>query len=218
MNIYEKMLEAQTKLGVVAKNLSVSTGGERSYKAVGERDVIDAVKPVEKEFGIYSFPLSREIVESEQLESEGYGGKKKTTFYLKLRTTFRFVNVEKPEEFIDMVSYATGLDSGDKADGKAMTYADKYALLKAYKISTGDDPDQEGSKEEDYTPVKKMLRAEDMPLDKDKMDALKLAMKNKNVTEEVMCRTYKVTCLEEFTFGQWQHAMKKLQAMKGKVE
>ena len=29
----------------------------------------------------------------------------------------------------------------DKAPGKAMTYADKYALLKAYKIQTGDDPD-----------------------------------------------------------------------------
>ncbi|MFR4146701.1 MAG: hypothetical protein ACLT1J_10535 [Mediterraneibacter gnavus] len=28
-----------------------------------------------------------------------------------------------------------------------MTYADKYALLKAYKIITGDDPDQECSKE-----------------------------------------------------------------------
>ena len=28
-----------------------------------------------------------------------------------------------------------------------MTYADKYALLKAYKIITGDDPDQEYSKD-----------------------------------------------------------------------
>ena len=32
------------------------------------------------------------------------------------------------------------------ATGKAMTYADKYALMKAYKIITGDDPDQEPSK------------------------------------------------------------------------
>ena len=28
-----------------------------------------------------------------------------------------------------------------------MTYADKYALMKAYKISTGDDPDKEASEE-----------------------------------------------------------------------
>ena len=34
------------------------------------------------------------------------------------------------------------MDTQDKATGKAMTYADKYALMKAYKITTGDDPDQ----------------------------------------------------------------------------
>ena len=33
----------------------------------------------------------------------------------------------------------------DKAPGKAMTYADKYALMKAYKMVTGDDPDQNAS-------------------------------------------------------------------------
>ena len=35
-----------------------------------------------------------------------------------------------------------------------MTYADKYALMKAYKISTGDDPDQDPSKEERYKRAK----------------------------------------------------------------
>ena len=47
-----------------------------------------------------------------------------------------------------MVAYGDGVDTYDKAPGKAMTYADKYALMKAYKISTGDDPDQEASPEE----------------------------------------------------------------------
>ena len=40
------------------------------------------------------------------------------------------------------MSIADGLDPADKGSGKAMTYADKYALMKAYKIMTGDDPDQ----------------------------------------------------------------------------
>ena len=31
-----------------------------------------------------------------------------------------------------------------------MTYGDKYALMKAYKISTGDDPDQTASEENNY--------------------------------------------------------------------
>ncbi|MBR3243048.1 MAG: ERF family protein, partial [Parasporobacterium sp.] len=45
------------------------------------------------------------------------------------------------------VTYGDGVDSQDKAPGKAMTYGDKYALLKAYKIITGDDPDQNYSEE-----------------------------------------------------------------------
>ena len=156
MNIYEKMLAITAKMETVAKNLNVSAG-KSSYKAVSERDVIDAVKPLEKEFGIYSYPHSREILESEQLESESeFNGNsvKKTTFYTHIKTVYRFVNIEKPEEFIDTVVFSVGLDSQDKGDGKAMTYGDKYALMKAYKISTGDDPDQVGSVDTKYTEKK----------------------------------------------------------------
>ena len=35
-----------------------------------------------------------------------------------------------------------------------MTYADKYALMKAYKISTGDDPDQNASVDTHYSNVR----------------------------------------------------------------
>lgn len=82
----------------------------------------------------------------ETQEREGQYGIRKELF-TRIKTIYRFVNIHKPEEFIDMTTYADGIDSGDKGMGKAMTYADKYALMKAYKISTGDDPDQEASTE-----------------------------------------------------------------------
>ena len=74
-----------------------------------------------------------------------------STFVSRIKTTYRFVNMDKPDEFIDMVTFAEGIDSGDKGSGKAMTYGDKYALMKAYKISTGDDPDQNASEETHYS-------------------------------------------------------------------
>lgn len=153
MNIFQRMSAITAELQTVAKNLTVSTGKNNSYKAVSERDIIDAVKPVEFKHGVYSYPISREILESEILESETeYQGKvtKKTTFFSRIKTTYRFVNMDKPDEFIDMVTFAEGIDSGDKGSGKAMTYGDKYALMKAYKISTGDDPDQNASEETHY--------------------------------------------------------------------
>jgi len=157
MNIFQKMSAVTNELQTVAKNLVVSTGKNNSYKAVSERDIIDAVKPLELKHGIYSYPLDRQIIESQTLESESeYQGKvtKKTTFFSRIKTTYRFVNVEKPDEYIDMVTFAEGIDAQDKGSGKAMTYADKYALMKAYKISTGDDPDQNASEEVHYNNVR----------------------------------------------------------------
>lgn len=153
-NLYKKMAAITNELATVGKNLTVSTGKSGSYKAVSERDIIDAVKPLEAKHGVYSYPCQREVIESQLLESEStYNGNttKRTTFYERLRTVYRFVNVDKPEEYIDMVTYAEGIDSGDKASGKAMTYSDKYALMKAYKISTGDDPDEKASEETHYS-------------------------------------------------------------------
>jgi hypothetical protein len=154
MNIYEKLLKITSEMQTVAKNLSVQATKTSSYKAVSERDVIDAVKPLEEKYGVYSYPASRDVLESNILESDSeYQGKitKKTTFMTRMKTVYRFVNVEKPEEFTETTVFSEGIDTQDKGSGKAMTYADKYALMKAYKISTGDDPDQDASKDEKYT-------------------------------------------------------------------
>jgi len=149
MNIYQKMCAATAEISRVAKNLEVGFG-KSSYKAVGEADVLAAVKPVEEKYGIYSFPVSRDIIESGVLENVSeYNGQTTTKkqFQMRVSTVYRFVNVDKPEEYLDITTYGDGVDSQDKAPGKAMTYADKYALLKAYKIMTGDDPDQNMSGE-----------------------------------------------------------------------
>lgn len=147
MNIYERMSAATMEIQRVAKNLRVDAG-KSSYKAVGEADILEAVKPVEAKYRIYSYPADREIIESGTLTSEStYNGQPKKTerLFMRERVVYRFVNLDKPEEYVEMVSYGDGLDSGDKAPGKAATYADKYALMKAYKITTGDDPDQHAS-------------------------------------------------------------------------
>ena len=150
MNLYQRMAAITAELGIIAKNLNVATGKGKSYKAVSERDIIDAVKPLEAKYGIYSYPKCREVIDSQILESETEYGKR-TTFFERVRTTYVFVNVDDPAEQIETVTFAEGLDSGDKASGKAMTYGDKYALMKAYKISTGDDPDEQASEDRRYT-------------------------------------------------------------------
>ena len=146
LNIYQRMSAITNEISRVAKNLNVDQG-KSSYKAVGEADVLAAVKPAEDKYGVYSFPVDREIIESSVLTTTNYQGQERKQQFMRLRTVYRFVNVDKPEEFIEIATYGDGVDSQDKAPGKAMTYADKYALLKAYKIITGDDPDQKASED-----------------------------------------------------------------------
>lgn len=144
MNIYEKMLKITEEVERVRKNLKVDTGKGKSYKAVSEADVLAAVKPIEIKYGVYSFPVSRTIIDSGEITTENQYGKT-TRLFMRIETIYRFLNTEKPEEYVDIKTYGDGVDSQDKAPGKAMTYSDKYALLKAYKIETGDDPDQTAS-------------------------------------------------------------------------
>ena len=112
MNIYEKMSAITNELGVVAKNLNVDMGKGKSYKAVQEKDVLDAVKPVEEKYRVYSYPKERKVVDYGILEKEtSYGTTK--NMYLRIETTYEFVNLDNPDEKIEMTSYADGIDSGD---------------------------------------------------------------------------------------------------------
>lgn len=149
MNIYEKMLSITNEIKNVNKNLEVGVG-KSSYKAVGEADILKAVKELEKKYKVYSYPVDRKVIDKEILQTrKEYNGQvtEGNQLFMRLEVIYRFVNIEKPDEFIDIKTYGDGVDTQDKAPGKAMTYADKYALMKAYKIITGEDPDQNPSPE-----------------------------------------------------------------------
>lgn len=138
LNIFQKMLKITAELPSVVKGMEVrGVDGKVKYFAVGEKDILDTVKPLEEKYGIYSFPFQREFEKMEY----------KDRIAVRCKVVYRFINVDNPTEMIDIISYGDGIDTQDKAPGKAMTYADKYALMKAYKISTGEDPDQEASPE-----------------------------------------------------------------------
>lgn len=218
MNIFQKMAAITAELQTVAKNLTVGEG-KNKYKAVSERDILDSVKPLEEKHGVYSYPYSREVLESNMLETETQYGVK-TTFMSRIKTVYRFVNTEKPDEYIETTTFAEGIDSQDKGSGKAMTYADKYALMKAYKISTGDDPDQTASEPTQYTkatPGQQKVTERPMPprarlikkLNEMKMDVEKYA-KEKGLNKQTTDERYE-ELLEELEVAERFEAIKDMQ-------
>jgi hypothetical protein len=147
MNIYQKIQAVAEEVRNVEKNLNVGTG-QSSYKAVADIDVLMKVKEAEKKFGLVSIPVKQELVKSEILRTVGQGGYEKINYVDVVKMTLRIINIENPDETVEVESFGRGLDAGDKGFGKASTYARKYALLNAYKIATGQDPDEQKSEQQ----------------------------------------------------------------------
>lgn len=223
LNIFEKMSAITSEITAVAKNLNVGWGSQ-SYKAVGEADVLAAVKPIEAKYRIYSYPFSRNTEESAVLTTAKKDGSESKQQFLRISTIYRFVDMDKPDSYIDITTYGDGVDTQDKAPGKAMTYADKYALLKAYKIITGDDPDQNASedlkdkKNKAVKPAEENKAAEAKPISAKNVEKLRAVFKEKGISEEFVCKLYGSKKLEEFTINKYTNAIKNLDQIKAKQE
>lgn len=205
MNIYEKMSAITQEVGAVAKNLEVGFG-RSAYKAVSETDVLAAVKPLEAKYKVYSYPCSRKVIESGELTSIDKDGREKRQLYLRVETVYRFVNMEKPEEIIEITTYGDGVDPQDKAPGKAMTYGDKYALLKAYKIFTGEDPDAKASDElvgKGQAPQQPQLD-ENTPITETMVASLQRVCGKHIIPESVLAGRYGKKALAELTLADYR--------------
>lgn len=136
LNIYQKMDLVRVLIKNVSKNINLQYGNG-GYKAVAEADVVRAVNEAEHQARLVSYQDSIEIINNEHNK----------LFWIRVKCNVKVVNIDNPSEFVIFTGLGDGLDSGDKACGKAITYATKYALLRGYKIPTGEDPDYFASPE-----------------------------------------------------------------------
>ena len=147
MNLFEKIQCVSNEVRKISKDMTVGTGSY-SYKAVSDIDVTLAVKDAEQKFKLVSIPVKQELVNSEIIRIQKRNNEEGLTYVDTIKMTVRIIDLEETSQFIEVESFGKGIDSGDKGFGKASTYARKYALLNAYKIATGEDPDSEKSKEQ----------------------------------------------------------------------
>jgi len=139
LNLYEKIQAVSMEVMNIEKDMQVGSGNY-AYKAVSDRLVTLHVKKAENKFRVLSIPIKQELTSSEILKTI-VNQKEHVKFIDNIKMTVRIIDLDDPKQFIDVESYGKGVDTGDKGLGKASTYARKYALLNAYKIATGEDPD-----------------------------------------------------------------------------
>lgn len=150
MNIYQKLIEVRRAVPYLQKE---SKGHQYNY--TGSSQVLSAVRQKLDELSLILIPrITSTNVLTETVENKDkYDNlKKTTTYFTELTMTMTWVNAENPEEAIECPWYAQGVDiAGEKGVGKALTYSEKYFLLKQFNIATDkDDPDAFQQKSEQY--------------------------------------------------------------------
>lgn len=144
MNIYEKILAIMQEVQYLAKDDHVEFG-KTNYKALSEEKVTAIMRAELIKHKLVVYPFRQES--------------KREGSITHVDTQYRMINVEKPEEFIEISSAGDGADSQDKGAGKAMTYAFKYMWLRTFALPTGEDPDKISSAELDDKAKKAAVKA-----------------------------------------------------------
>lgn len=142
LNLHQRMLLVMERIGYIPKE-GTGPQAQGSYKFAKVEHIKDAVRDELVRAGVMvhtSFD-GRDIQTFSGTNREGAA---RTTILATVWGTMTFVNVDAPDDRMINSILGQGIDNQDKAISKAMTSADKYGLLNAFQIPTGEDPDESG--------------------------------------------------------------------------
>ena len=131
-NIYQKLIAVRKSVPYLEK---ANVGYQ--FKYVSSSQTLGALRKAMDEEGLLLVPKITDIVVKDHTTA-----KDKHEYFTALTMEFTWINADKPEETIVCPWYGQGLDDGEKGVGKALTYAEKFFMLKFFNIATDkDDPD-----------------------------------------------------------------------------
>ena len=154
--LYKAIAGVMADVKNIDKSMTVGEG-RNSYKGVSDKDVKLVIGQAMQKHGLIMIPKSYETnLNIERWEENSqYGNKQKQSVFVEAKCVYSLIHVETGQE-VEIPAYGHGIDSQDKAAGKATTYAMKYALLYSFLVPTGsiDDADAATTPQAKAKPVK----------------------------------------------------------------
>jgi len=138
MNLYQKLHKIQSEINGLGKDKSANT-----YRYVTGDKVLSHIKPLMNQHGIL---LKQEIISIDNtrqdyivgISEKTPQGKPKSEINSKVMMRFTWVDVETGEKDENLFG-ANGQNDWDKGVGSALTYGERYFLLKYFHIATDED-------------------------------------------------------------------------------
>ena len=188
-----------------------------NYSYATESDVAEKVREVLADQQVIMLP---DVVEHSTREHVNRKGN--TEYIATVKVKFTFIDGETGEE-LSIHSAGEGQDAGDKAVYKAITGAQKYALMKAFMIPTGDDPEgdngvDERNNEKQTQSFQTQGKSPNKSLSDAQVKRLFAIAKSVNVTAEqvkkIIMRDYKKTEVAQLTRQEYDVICKNLEELK----
>ena len=191
--IFKKLLEIQKHVKALGKDSK-----SFSYDYVSGSKVLDAIKPLMNEQGLI---LKQEVIELDntQITYKTKNGEK-TEVLSKAKMIFTWVDAETGETDAN-VFYANGFNDFEKGLGSALTYAERYFLLKYFHIPTDEDDID--------NPTRKQIKAEApvLLIDEKKLKYLNTLISTTGTDREAFKGYFKVASLKDLTQTQAEKAI-----------
>lgn len=138
LNIFQRINEVRKQIDYIQKDKKVE-----GYMALTHDNVTHETRKFFVEQGIVILPkLLRSVTKDTGTTTS------KGTPFVRLEATyaFDFVNMDDPADRFTVEIEAHALDHGDKAPGKVLSYAKKYAVVKVLDLESGEE--EEGRAEQ----------------------------------------------------------------------
>ena len=185
MKIYEKLLTIQKRINGLGKDKATY-----NYKYVTGDKLLGEIKPMMNDLGLL---LKQEVLSIENTRQDYSTSKgSKSEILSKIMMRFTWVDVESGEKDENLFG-AIGQNDWDKGVGSALTYAERYFLLKYFHIATDeDDIDNDQRKtsapvqlkaeltELDWVNLEKIFEDKSEVVPAEKFDAIKSAVYGRN--------------------------------------
>ena len=131
LNLYQKLLHIQTKINGLGKDKTTY-----QYKYVTGDKVLGEIKPLMNQLGLI---LKQEVISIENSRQDYTTAKgSKSEILSKVMMQFTWIDCETGEKDVNSFG-ANGQNDWEKGLGSALTYAERYFLLKYFHIATDED-------------------------------------------------------------------------------
>ena len=134
-NLFQRINEIRKSIDYIKKEKDVSAGAS-SYKVVTHDQVTALVRDHMIKQGVISYPVFIEGVMNPKEVDADMKMSKQSRY--EATYDFHFVNADNPLDKLVIRIQSHAMDNADKAPGKALSYAKKYAILKLFEIETGE--------------------------------------------------------------------------------